>query len=81
MKLFVSNLRYEMTEQDVRDLFAEIGQVVSVHVARDRATSQSRGFAFVEMSEEDGNKAISELNKTKVRGRTLFVREAEERRQ
>lgn len=81
MKLFVSNLRYEMTEQDVRDLFAEIGQVVSVHVAQDRATNQSRGFAFVEMSEEDGNKAISELNKTKVRGRTLFVREAEERRQ
>lgn len=81
MKLFVSNLRYEMTEQDVRDLFAEIGQVVSFHVARDRATNQSRGFAFVEMSEEDGNKAISELNKTKVRGRTLFVREAEERRQ
>jgi len=78
--LFVSNLVYHLNEAEIQELFSQYGQVVRVHLARDRETDLSRGFAFVELTtQEDGNRAILELNKTKLHGRTLFVREAEER--
>ena len=81
MTLFVSNLVYNLDETEVRGLFSQYGQVVRVHLARDSETDQSRGFAFVELStQEDSERAILELNKTKLHGRTLFVREAEERK-
>lgn len=81
MNLFVSNLHwFEVDESALRDLFSQFGQVIRVHLARDRETDKSRGFAFVELTtREDGERAILELNRTTFRGRTLFVHEAEER--
>jgi len=82
VNLFVSNLHWsEVDESVLRDLFSQFGQVIRVHLARDRETDKSRGFAFVELTtREDGERAILELNRTTFHGRTLFVCEAEERK-
>jgi cold-inducible RNA-binding protein len=75
-KLFVGNLDFGATEESIRSLFAPHGTVESVHLATDRDTGRSRGFAFVEMAEGDANKAIEALNGTNVGGRALNVNEA-----
>ena len=76
-KLFVGNLPYETMEQDLEALFGEAGQVEIVSVMRDRMTGRARGFAFVEMaSEEDAQKAITQLNGHQLGGRALTVNEA-----
>ena len=76
-KLYVGNLPYETTESDLQTLFAAAGQVSTVNIVRDRATGQARGFAFVEMNDEDGaRKAISELDQHQLGGRSLTVNEA-----
>ena len=76
-KLFVGNLPYETMEQDLEALFGEAGQVETVSVMRDRMTGRARGFAFVEMaSEEDAQKAITQLNGHQLGGRVLTVNEA-----
>ena len=76
-KLYVGNLPYETTESDLQTLFATAGQVSTVNIVRDRATGQARGFAFVEMSDEDGaRKAITELDQHQLGGRSLTVNEA-----
>ena len=76
-KLYVGNLPYETTESDLQTLFAAAGQVSTVNIVRDRATGQARGFAFVEMNDEDGaRKAISELDQHQLDGRSLTVNEA-----
>ena len=76
-KLYVGNLPYETTEQDLQALFDSVGQVSTVNLVRDRATGQARGFAFVEMSDAEGAKrAISELDKHQYGGRNLTVNEA-----
>jgi cold-inducible RNA-binding protein len=75
-KLFVGNLDFGATEESIRSLFASHGSVESVHLATDRDTGRSRGFAFVEMAEGDANKAIAALNGTNVGGRALNVNEA-----
>ena len=76
-KLFVGNLPYETMEQDLETLFGEAGQVETVSVMRDRMTGRARGFAFVEMaSEEDAQKAITQLNGHQLGGRALTVNEA-----
>jgi RNA recognition motif-containing protein len=70
-KLYVGNLSYSTTEDDLRTLFAEAGTVASVALIKDRDTGQSKGFAFVEMSNQvEAEKAISMFN-----GRTLGARE------
>ena len=80
MKLYVGNLSFNTSHQDLNDMFAEIGVVNSVNVIEDRETGRSRGFAFVEMqSTEDGNNAISQLNGMMLDGRSLKVNEAQER--
>ena len=77
LKLYVGNLPYEITESDLQALFAAAGQVNSVNIVRDRATGQARGFAFVEMSDAEGaQRAISELDRHQVGGRSLTVNEA-----
>lgn len=77
MKLYVGNLSFNTTNQDLNELFGAIGTVESSNVIEDRETGRSRGFGFVEMaSEEDGQKAISELNGKEVDGRQLKVNEA-----
>ena len=75
-KIFVGNLDFSATEESIRSLFAPHGTVESVHLATDRDTGRSRGFAFVEMSEGAADKAIAALNGTKVSGRTLNVNES-----
>jgi len=76
-KLFVGNLPYETMEQDLETLFGQAGLVETVSVMRDRVTGRARGFAFVEMaSDEDAQKAITQLNGHQLGGRALTVNEA-----
>ena len=76
-KLYVGNLPYETSESDLQTLFAGAGQVSTVSIVRDRATGQPRGFAFVEMSDAEGaKKAIADLDRHQVGGRSLTVNEA-----
>jgi RNA recognition motif-containing protein len=76
-KLYVGNLSYNSTEDDIRDLFAEAGDVVSVTIITDRDTGRSKGFGFVEMdSENSAQDAIAQLNGREMDGRTLTVSEA-----
>ena len=76
-KLYVGNLPYETGEAELQELFSRAGNVDSVKVMRDMATGRARGFAFVEMSTDDeAQKAISELNNYLVGGRGLTVNEA-----
>jgi RNA recognition motif-containing protein len=76
-KLYVGNLPYETGESDLQELFARAGTVEQVTVMRDMATGRARGFAFVEMStDEEAQKAISELNAHQLGGRGLTVNEA-----
>ena|SRR5579883_2532384 len=76
-KLYVGNLSYETTDQDLQSLFAESGNVNSAQVVTDRYSGQSRGFGFVEMgSEDEAQKAIAALNGRSVGGRALVVNES-----
>ena len=76
-KLYVGNLPYETTESDLQSLFGAAGQVSTVTIVRDRTTGQARGFAFVEMNDAEGaRKAIAELDRHEVEGRSLSVNEA-----
>ena len=78
-RIYVGNLSYQTTENDLTNLFEEVGQVESVNVITDRDTGRSKGFAFVEMSSEDADKAITQFNGTEVNGRALTVNEARPR--
>ncbi len=75
--LFVGNLSFQTTEGELTDLFNGFGQVTRVHVAMDRETGRARGFAFVEMpNDEEAAKAIAGLNGKELGGRALKVNEA-----
>ncbi|MEW6658896.1 MAG: RNA-binding protein [Thermodesulfobacteriota bacterium] len=77
VKLYVGNLPFQMTEEDLRALFSEAGEVTSAKTITDRHTGQPRGFGFVEMSSKaEAQKAISLINGRNVEGRTLKVNEA-----
>src|SRR5690606_17759914 len=74
MKLYVGNLSFNTTNQDLNDHFGEIGTVESTNIIEDRDTGRSRGFGFVEMaSKEEGEQAIEQLNGKEVDGRELKV--------
>ena len=76
-RLYVGNLPYSATEDQLTDLFSRAGQVDNVRVMRDMATGRARGFAFVEMaSDDDAQKAVSQLNDYQMDGRPLVVNEA-----
>lgn len=76
-KLYVGNLPYQTTEEDLQELFSRAGAVDTVRVMRDQATGRARGFAFVEMaSEADAEKAVNELHDQDYGGRKLTVNEA-----
>jgi cold-inducible RNA-binding protein len=76
-KLYVGNLPYETGETELQELFGRAGTVETVRVMRDMATGRARGFAFVEMStDEEAQKAITELNEYQLGGRGLTVNEA-----
>jgi cold-inducible RNA-binding protein len=75
--IFVGNLSFSTTEDELRQMFEAYGQVDRVSIMTDRDTGRSRGFGFVEMaSNEDGEKAITALNGSQIGGRTLNVNEA-----
>ncbi|HET8675369.1 MAG TPA: RNA-binding protein [Blastocatellia bacterium] len=78
-RIYVGNLSYQTTENDLTNLFEQAGQVESVNIITDRDTGRSKGFGFVEMSAEDADKAIAQLNGTEVDGRALTVNEARPR--
>ena len=76
-KLYVGNLPYQTTEQDLEELFSQAGAVDAVRVMRDQATGRARGFAFVEMATEaDAENAVNKLHDQSYGGRKLTVNEA-----
>jgi cold-inducible RNA-binding protein len=80
MKLYVGNLSFETTENDLRDLFSQHGSVTDVAILSDRETGRSRGFGFVTFTDaQGGNAAMAALNGKEVSGRTLTVNEARAR--
>jgi RNA recognition motif-containing protein len=80
MKLYVGNLSFDTTENDLQDLFEQHGKVTDVALINDRATGRSRGFGFVTMSDAAaGTAAIEAFNGKEVQGRTLTVNEARAR--
>jgi cold-inducible RNA-binding protein len=80
MKLYVGNLSFETTENDLQDLFEQHGKVGEVALMMDRMTGKSRGFAFVTMNDKaEAEAAISALNGKELNGRTLSVSEARPR--
>jgi len=75
--IYVGNLSYEATEDDLRQAFEAHGEVTSVAIIKDKMTGRSRGFGFVEMSDKNqANAAIQALNLQEVRGRAITVNEA-----
>ena len=80
-KLYVGNLPFEVTEGDLKELFAEVGSVDSVAIIQDKFSGQSRGFGFVEMgTDEEAEAAIQRFDGTDLKGRTLKVNEARPQR-
>jgi RNA recognition motif-containing protein len=78
-KIYVGNLPFTATEDNVRELFAPHGTVEKISLITDRDTGQARGFGFVEMSNADASRAIQALNGTQLDGRSLKINEAQDR--
>ena len=77
MKMYVSNLIYNMTEMELRNLFSPFGIVLSSLIIKDQYTRQSKNIGYVEMAaNEEGKKAVKELNGKKIHNRCLIVRQA-----
>jgi len=82
MNIYVGNLSYGMSEDELRDAFGAFGEVSSVKILMDRETGRSRGFGFVEMpNQNEAEKAIAQLNGKDVGGRALRINEARPREQ
>jgi len=80
MNIYVGNLSYEVTEQDLREAFEAFGEVTSVRIITDKYSGKSKGFGFVEMPEKgDGESAINSLKDKDLKGRKLNVNEAHPR--
>jgi RNA recognition motif-containing protein len=80
MNIYVGNMSYTVTEEDLQKAFEAFGQVASVSIIRDKFSNQSKGFGFVEMpSKEEAQAAISGMNGKDLKGRTLNVNEARPR--
>jgi len=81
-KLYVGNLSYEVTEEDLKKNFGEIGECNATNIVRDKYSGNSRGFGFVEMAtEEEAKEAISKLNGAELSGRKIIVQEARPRKE
>lgn len=82
MNIFVGSLPFKIVESELQEIFEEYGEVTSVKIITDKATGRSKGFGFVEMTnEEEAKKAIEELNNAEVEGRTIVVNKAEEKKE
>lgn len=78
-KLFVGSLPYSTDDDKLKEVFSEVGEVISAKVIIDRDNGRSRGFGFVEMSEEDAKAAIEKLDGSKIDDRAIVVKEAKPR--
>ena len=77
MNIYVGNLNYNLSEDELEKVFAPYGEVTTVKIIRDKYTDQSKGFGFIEMvNDADAQKAIEELNGSEVKGRELRVNQA-----
>ena len=80
MNLYISNLSYNISDEDLRQLFADYGEITSAKVIMDRETGRSRGFGFVELSDDElAKKAIEELNQASYDGKIINITEARPR--
>jgi len=79
MNIFVSSLNFRARKEDLIELFSQFGEVTSARIILNKETHRSKGYGFVEMSEEDGTKAIEALNGTEHMGRTINVAVGSER--
>ena len=80
MNIYIGNLSYEVTEEDLQQAFEAFGQVESVNIIKDKFSGRSKGFGFVEMPDKaNAQSAINELNGKELKGRTLNVNEARPR--
>ncbi|MBN2062213.1 MAG: RNA-binding protein [Deltaproteobacteria bacterium] len=80
MNIYVGNLSFDVTEEDLQKIFSEFGQVVSVKIIMDQYNGRSKGFGFVEMPDRiEANKAIDELNSREIKGRSIKVNKAKPR--
>ncbi len=80
MRLYIGNMSYDMTEDDVRDLLATHGEVASVDLITDRDTGRPKGFGFADMpNDAEAQAAINALNETEIQGRTIKVNQARPR--
>ena len=80
MKIYVGNMPYGVTEEDLKQSFSAFGEVTSVTIIKDKMSGQSKGFGFIEMaSAEEGQAAISGMNEKELKGRKLNVNEARPR--
>ncbi|NMB40421.1 MAG: RNA-binding protein [Firmicutes bacterium] len=77
--LYVGNISWGTTEEELRDAFAEHGEVLGCRIITERATGRSRGYGFVEVADEDAEKIMEIMNGTELDGRTLVVNEAKPR--
>ena len=76
MNMYVSNLGFQVTGEELKSMFSKYGEVISAKVIADRETGRSRGFAFVEMADEAAEKAMRELDGTQADGRAISVTKA-----
>ena len=80
MNLYISNLSYNISDEDLRQLYADYGEITSAKVIMDRETGRSRGFGFVELSDDElAKKAIEELNQASYDGKVINITEARPR--
>ena len=80
MNIYVGNLSWSMTDEDLTNLFTEYGTVISGKILKDKMSGRSKGFGFVEMEDDEAAKtAIANLNETEVQGRKLIVNESQPR--
>ncbi len=80
MNIYIGNLHYNVNEEELKEIFKEYGEVMSVTIITDKYTGRSKGFGFIEMlNDEEANKAIDNLNGTEIRGRKVIVNQARER--
>ncbi|MBC8330106.1 MAG: RNA-binding protein [Planctomycetes bacterium] len=79
MNIYVGNLPFTVDDDELRDLFAQFGDIQSAKIIMDRETGRPRGFGFVEMGDADGQKAIEALNGFSMQGRELRINEAQPR--
>ncbi|MCD6366703.1 MAG: RNA-binding protein [Bacteroidales bacterium] len=80
MNIYVGNLSYRLQEKDLQEIFAEYGEVTTVKIITDKFTRRSKGFGFVEMTDDEAaTKAIGELDGAEVEGRNIKVNQARQR--